>query len=84
MCSQQQGGRKVVWHCYHHGTSVFPAVYCVSLIQYIGSSIVVTHRTADVRVTLDRPVTLFLVPVEISTGISGSHAATYLVNACVS
>ena len=44
------------------------------------SSLVVTNCTADVRVTPDRLVTLGLLPVELSTGISGSHAATYRVN----
>ena len=56
------------------------AVYHVALIQSRGSSLVVTNRTADVRVTLDRPVTLGLAPVELSTSISGSHVATYVVN----
>ena len=51
-------------------------VYCVDLIQTRGRSLVVTHRTADVRVTSDTPVTPGLVPVELSTSISGSHAAT--------
>ena len=51
------------------------AVYPVALIQSRGISIVVTHRTEDIRVTSDRPVTLGLVPVELSTSISGSHAA---------
>ena len=60
------------------------AVYRVTLIQSRGLSIVVTHHTEDVRVTSDRPVTLGLVPVELSTSVSGSHAATYVVNACVS
>ena len=59
-------------------------VYHVTLIQSRGSSLVFTHRTADVRVTSDIPVTLGLVPVDLSTSISGSHAATYIVNACVS
>ena len=40
-----------------------PAVYRVALIQSRGSSLVVTHHTADVRVTSDRPVTRGLVPV---------------------
>ena len=60
------------------------AVYRVALIQPRGISIVVTHRTSDVRVTLDRPFTLCLVPVELSTSISGIHAATYVVNTYVS
>ena len=55
-----------------------------SLKNSRGSSIFVTHSTEDVQVTLDRPVMLGLVPVELSTSISGSHAATYVVNACVS
>ena len=59
-------------------------VYRVALIKPRGSSLVVTHCTEDVRVTLDRPVTLGLVTVELSTSISGSHAATYVVNAWVS
>ena len=60
------------------------AVYRVALIQPRGRSLVVTHRTADVQVTSDRPVTLGLVPVEISTSISGIHVATYVVNTYVS
>ena len=60
------------------------AVYRVALIQTRGSSLVFTHCTADVRVTLDIPVLLGLVPVELSTSISDSHAATYVVNAYVS
>ena len=59
-------------------------VYCVALKQPIGSSLVVTHRTADVRVTSDRPGTLGLVPVEISTILSGSHAPTCVLNTHVS
>ena len=35
--------------------SIRDAVYRVSLILARGSSLVVTHRTADVRVTSDRP-----------------------------
>ena len=38
-------------------SSPYPAVYCVALIKSKGSSLVVTHRTADVRVTSDRPGT---------------------------
>ena len=53
------------------------AVYRVALIQSRGSSLVVTHCTADIRLNLDRPVTLGLFPVELSTSISGSHSATY-------
>ena len=60
------------------------AVYCVALIQPIDGSLVVTHRTVDVQITPDIPVTLGLVPVELSTSISISHAATYIVKACVS
>ena len=60
------------------------ALYHVALIKSRGSSLVVTHRTADIRVISDRPVTLGPVPVELSTSISGIHAATYVVNACVS
>ena len=59
------------------------AVYRVALIQYRGSSLVVTQLMADVQVTLDRLVTLGLVEVEISSSISGSHDATYVLNACV-
>ena len=60
------------------------AVYCVVWIQPRVSSLVVTHRTSEIRVMPDRPFTLGLVPLEISTSISGSHPATYVVNACVS
>ena len=60
------------------------AVYRVALIQSRGSSLVVTDCTADIQVTSDRPVTLGLVPVELSTSISDRHAATYRVNARVS
>ena len=60
------------------------AVYRVALIQPRGRSLVVTHRTADVQVTPDIPVTIGLVPVENSSSISGSHAAMYVVNTCVS
>ena len=60
------------------------SVYRVALKQPRFIYLVVTHRTADVRVTLDRPVTLGLFPVELSTSISGSHAATYIVNTYVS
>ena len=59
-------------------------VYCADLKQSRGNSLPVTHRTSDIRVTSDIPVTLGLVQVELSTIISGSHAATYVVNACVS
>ena len=69
-------------HCVDFGKRA--AVYRVSLIQSRGSSLVVTHHMADVRVTSDRPVTRGLVPVEISTSISDSHAAMYAVIACVS
>ena len=69
-------------HCVDFGKRA--AVYRVSLIQSRGSSLVVTYCTTDVRVTSDRPATLGLVSVELSTSISGSHAATYVVNACVS
>ena len=55
------------------------AVYRVAFIQPRGSSLVVTHHTADVRVTSDIPGTLGLVPVELSTSISVSHANTYVV-----
>ena len=56
------------------------AVYPVALIQSRGSLLVITPRTADVRVMSDRPVTQTLVPVELSTSISSSHAAMYVVN----
>ena len=56
------------------------AVYHVALKQPRGGSLVFIHRTADVRVTSDRPVPLGLVPVEFSTSISGSQAATYIVS----
>ena len=59
-------------------------VYRVALKQPRVISLVVTHRTADIQVTLDRPVTIGLVPVELSTSISGSRAAMYVVNAYVS
>ena len=57
------------------------AVYRVSLIQPRGSSLVVAHHTVDVQVMSDRPVNQGLVPVELSTSVSISHAATYVVNA---
>ena len=60
------------------------AVYSVALKQPRGSSLVVTHCTAYVRLTLDITVMLGLVPVELSTSISGSHAATYVVNTYLS
>ena len=60
------------------------AVYRVALIQPRSSSLVATHCTADVRLTSNRPVTLGLLPIEISTSISGSYVATYVVNAYVS
>ena len=47
--------------------------------QPSGSSLVVNHCTADAQVMSDRPVTLDIVPFELSTSISGSHAATYIV-----
>ena len=56
------------------------AVYHEALNQPSGSSLVGNHLTADVQVTSDRTVTLVLVPVELSTSISGSHTATYVVN----
>ena len=60
------------------------AVYRVAFIQPRGISLVVTHHTADVRVTSYIPGTLGLVPVELPTSISGSHVATYVVNSYVS
>ena len=59
-------------------------VYRVYLIQPRGGYLVVAHRTADVRLTWDRLVTIGLVPVELSTIISDSHAAMYVVNAYIS
>ena len=53
------------------------AVYRVALVHPRGSYIVVTHITAGVQVTSDRPVTLGLVQVKLSSILSGSHAATY-------
>ena len=55
-------------------------VYCVVLKQPRDSSLVFTHSMVDVGVILYRPVTLGLVPVELSASISDSHAATYIVN----
>ena len=52
------------------------AVYRVALIQSRGSSLVFTHCMADILVMSDIPVTLGLVPVELSTIISSSHVAT--------
>ena len=69
---------------YHARINGRHSVYPVALIQPGGSSIVVTHRTSDVRVTSDIPVTLGLVPVELSTIISASHAATYVIKTYVS
>ena len=65
-------------------TQYIVAVYRVALIQPRGSSLVFTHCTVDIQVTSDRPVTLGLIPVELSTNISGSHADTYLLNTYVS
>ena len=65
-------------------TGLWAAVYRVSLKQPSGSSLVVNHCTANVRVTSDRTFTLGIVPFEVSTSISGSHAATYIVNVYVS
>ena len=59
-------------------------VYHVALIQPRGISLIVNHRLAGVRVTSEILVTLGLVPVELSASIYGSHAATYVVNVCVS
>ena len=52
---------------------------CVALKQPRVSSLVFTYRTAEVQLMSDRPGTLGLVPVELSTSIYGSHAATYVV-----
>ena len=57
------------------------AVYLVALKQPSGISLFFNHRTADVQLTLDITVMLVLVPVELSTSIYVSHAATYVVNA---
>ena len=54
-------------------------VYRVALKKTRGSSLVVNHHTAEVRVIPDRKVNIVLVQVELSTSISGSHAATYVV-----
>ena len=59
------------------------AVYRVALKQPSGIYLAVNHCTADVGVTLEITVTLVLVPVELSTSISGIHTATYLVNVYV-
>ena len=56
------------------------AVVRVALIQPRRNSLVFTNRTADVQVTFYRPVTLGLVPFELSNIISDSHATTYEVN----
>ena len=63
---------------------VIHAVYYLALKQPTSGSLVVTHRTAEVHVTSDRTTTLGLVPVELSSSISGSHATTYTVNTYVS
>ena len=60
------------------------AVYRVALIKPRFSSLSVTHLTADVQLTSNIPFTLVLVPVELSTSISVSHAAMYVVNSYVS
>ena len=59
------------------------AVYHVALKKPSGISLVVNHCTTDVQVTSGRTATLVLFPVEFSTSISGSHTATYVVNAYV-
>ena len=59
------------------------AVYRLAWKQPRGISLVVTHRTADIRVTPGIPLTLGLFPVELSTGVSGKHVATYVVNTYV-
>ena len=84
----------ILWKLVEHNQPLFfwrrpasfhlPAVYRVSLKQPRGSSLVANHSTADVWVTLDRTVKLVLVPVELSTSISGSHDTTYVVNAYLS
>ena len=63
---------------------VVSVLYCIALKQPRNISLVVTHCTVDVRVTSDRPVSLGLVPVELSNSISGIHAATYVVNSYIS
>ena len=69
---------------YHARINGRYSVYPVALIQPGGSSIVVTHRKSDIRVTSYIQITLGLVPVELSTSISVSHAATYVINTYVS
>ena len=59
------------------------AVYRVALNQPIGISLAGNHHIADVRVTSDRTGTIVLVPLELSTRISGRHNATYIVNAYI-
>ena len=59
------------------------AVYRVALKQPRGSYLVVNHSTSDIQVMSDRTVNLVLVPVELSTSLSVSHAATYVVNAYI-
>ena len=56
-------------------TGIIYSIPC-SLEKPRGRSIVVTNHTADVRIMSDRPATLGLVPVELSTSIYGSHTAT--------
>ena len=67
-----------------HPNNRASAIYRIALIEPRGRSLVVTRRTADFQVTSDRPVTMGLIPVELSTSTSGRHAAKYVVNACVS
>ena len=59
-------------------------VYPLDLKQPSAIYLVVNHCKVDVQVTLDITVTLILVPVELSTSISGSHDATHVVNVYVS
>ena len=53
------------------------AVYSVALILARSSSLVVTHYTADVQVTSERPGTPWIYfQLNSQLCISGSHAAT--------
>ena len=71
-------------YSFYYNEGIGTALYDVALKQSRGSSLVVTHHLADIRVMLDRTVTRGIVPVELSTIISGSHDDTYVVNACIS
>ena len=82
-CLVEEDDRELIEFCDGY-ILVACEVYCVVWIQPRVSSLVVTHRTSDFRVTSDRPVKLGLVPVELSTSLSGSHSTTYIVNAYTS